>query len=139
MSKINSNLIQEALNNLHSIITDEIDSKVEEVYSTMEVKTNKVYVDSNNVKHPIYRKMAITNYVASSNANIIYIDNLNFITSCQLYLDRTGVRYANLNSWYGGNDDKGIVYVDKINEYIKFDCVYGGTLYMTVEYTKTTD
>ena len=57
MSKINSNLIQEDLNNLHSIITYEIDLKVKDVYSTSEIITNKVYVDSNNVEHPIYRKI----------------------------------------------------------------------------------
>ena len=57
MSKINSNLIQEDLNNLHSIITYEIDLKVKDVYSTSEIITNKVYVDSNNVEHLIYRKI----------------------------------------------------------------------------------
>lgn len=35
----------------------EIENAVKDVYSTSEVKTNKVYVDSNNVEHPIYRKV----------------------------------------------------------------------------------
>lgn len=81
MSKINSNLIQEDLNNLHSIITNEIDSKVEDVYSTSEVKTNKVYVDSNNVKHPIYRKVIeLTNVPRGYSVYRHNINNLGDIT-----------------------------------------------------------
>lgn len=46
-----------------------------ELYSYQETLTNKIYVDSNNVEHPIYRKMF---NIDSSSAIDITIDNIQF-------------------------------------------------------------
>lgn len=138
MSKINSNLIQEDLNNLHSIITNEIDSKVEDVYSTSEVKTNKVWIDDK----PIYRKIVpITDngtYNESgkrftwTNSNI---NNLSQVTDLFCVIN-----YSNRALTSSSNEVDIYYLTDKRLQFaVSTNYTAGSSGYVIIEYTKTTD
>lgn len=145
MSKINSNLIQEDLNNLHSIITNEIDSKVEDVYSTSEVKTNKVWIDGK----PIYKRVFSVNTpstantyttVANMGSNIDQLITTNGLIKAT-YSSTMHIVY-NLNFDEGDNSHFGWVAYNQKNGDIQLNV--GNSLknmpvIITIEYTKTTD
>ena len=85
---------------------------------------------------PIYRKTFVAS-ITGHYAIVGTITNLDIITSCNSYLHRDGSEYHNINNWGRNDQDFGITY--RQNNEICFDSSYKGTLYITVEYTKTTD
>ena len=85
---------------------------------------------------PIYRKT----FVVSITGHFIIvgnIPNLDIITSCNSYLHRDGSEYHNINNWGQNDQDFGTTY--RYGNNIEFNSSYKGTLYITLEYTKTTD
>lgn len=85
---------------------------------------------------PIYRKVFVVS-VTDHYITVGTITNLDIITSCNSYLHRNGNDYHNINNWGKNDQDYGITY--RHNNDIEFDSSYTGTLYITLEYTKTTD
>ena len=108
-----------------------LDEKITDIYSTSETLTNKVWIDGK----PIYRKVIEKTITSAVNQTIITIANLGVITNCQSYLDRG--TYKNINNWGQDSSDFGTIYV--ANNNIMYNGSYVGTLYVTLEYTKTTD
>ena len=105
-----------------------------DVYSTNEVKTNKIWIDGK----PIYRIVFKTNSWQSS----ISISSLNIETPIDAY----GYVYTNGNQWrhlpfYGSAENNSTIYV-KTNELVITSGTGGyckGPLQIIFEYTKTTD
>ena len=105
-----------------------------DVYSTNEVKTNKIWIDGK----PIYRIVFKTNSWQSS----ISISSLNIETPIDAY----GYVYTNGNQWrhlpfYGSAENNSTIDV-KTNELVITSGTGGyckGPLQIIFEYTKTTD
>ena len=85
---------------------------------------------------PIYRKTFVVP-VTGHYTTVGNIPNLDIITSCNSYLHRGGSDYHNINNWGQTDQDFGTAY-RHYND-IEFNSSYKGTLYITLEYTKTTD
>lgn len=112
---------------------DYINDLVEDVYSTTETKTNKVWVDGK----PIYRKvLTFTTTTSGNDANVSIGSNIENIINVygtlsngmllnSAYLDKTiGVRYSSNRLYITHNDNN----------------LFGNkTGFVVVEYTKTTD
>lgn len=113
-----------------------INDLVEEVYSTDEVKTNKVWIDGK----PIYKKVTnFTNKLISRGANNLAtgISNMETLIDSKLYM-----KYN--NTWFADWLDNGFVnktYTSNGSNY-RVDCSSDLTaqqLILITEYTKTTD
>ncbi len=117
----------------------------EDVYSFREVKTNKVYIDENGKKWPIYRKILRVNITYTYNENNrMYcwishnIDNLNKL------MPLTGTIFAN-NSQYPINTDTICSTLISANNKIQIGFTLSQpypTNHMAefyLKYTKTTD
>lgn len=109
-----------------------VNNTIKEVYSTTEVKTNKVWIDGK----PIYRivKTGITEQLSNTWNNVCLINDLNIdiITDCTLY-----AVYQNKTTRQGG------FFFRISGNYLQ---AYGITGYggfsnkpVVIEYTKTTD
>ena len=85
---------------------------------------------------PIYRKTFVVS-ITGHYATVGNIPNLDIITSCNSYLHRDGSEYHSINNWGQTDQDFGTAY--RHNNDIEFNSSYTGTLYITLEYTKTTD
>lgn len=85
---------------------------------------------------PIYRKTFVVS-ITGHYVTVGNIPNLDIITSCNSYLHRDGDEYHSINNWGKNDQDYGVTY--RHNNDIAFDSSYKGTLYITLEYTKTTD
>lgn len=85
---------------------------------------------------PVYRRSFQVSKTAAGQVTIMTIDNLDVIVSLQTYLKRTDT-YRSINNWGQQSTDYGTSYVS--SNILRFDSNYTGTLYGTVEYTKTTD
>lgn len=111
---------QEYINNLNA-------------YSTTEKRVG-TWIDGK----PIYRKSY--QYEKTTIQNNIFIDtisNLDVIVNCQTYLVRSD-GYKSINNFYASSSDMATVYVNP-NNIIEFAAPFIGTLYVTLEYTKSDD
>lgn len=109
-----------------------------EVYSTNEVKTNKIWIDGK----PIYRKVidnvSITTGVGNSVAS--GITNMDILVKLEGNLKYTGNnQWITIPSYYSSSIFITANY-DYTQNKIFWDCgFFTGTGYFVVEYTKTTD
>lgn len=112
---------------------------IEDVYSTNETKTNKVWIDGK----PIYRKVSEIGDLA---ANIEHSINVN-ISNLDTMVDMRGFSSIPSNNFsvpinfYNFADSKGhYCFYDKRQNKLLFKSGWGATgLYVILEYTKTTD
>lgn len=117
-----------------------------DVYSFNEVKTNKIWIDSNNVEHPIYRKYievgALTKNVektVDSNTNIDF-----FTKDITGFYNFSGfivpINFSNLGTSYS-NANYSYCFFDKTNQQFRVKTSYDAVTncYLIIEYTKTTD
>lgn len=103
----------------------------QEIYSINEIQIG-TWINGK----PIYRKCYQLNKTASE-LIIEQINDLDVIVNCNTYLKRND-NYKNINNFYSNSNDYGSTYVDTGN-IIKYASTYTGTLYIVIEYTKTTD
>lgn len=87
---------------------------------------------------PLYRVSGYTSIAANSNVLVKKITNLDIIVKANTFLKRSG-DYSNINNWGTESSDFGTLYVNYYYPGIIFNTSYPGTLYYTLEYTKTTD
>ena len=117
---------------------ENIKQNLQEVYSTNEIKTNKLWVDNK----PIYRKV-ITGLSAFSNGSAINVDTgvttVDSLINIYGSAPRTGVqRQYPINNVYTECalvKSTGKIYLESISRDVSFSS--GG--YVVIEYTKTTD
>ncbi len=115
-----------------------------QVYSTSEVKTNKVYIDANGKEWPIYRKMFIVNLPNGATRKTIDISSLNINN---IWLDQGSSFLKNLY-----NASKPLNVMEDSTYYIRTEITssnivifysdnsyYRGNANIVIEYTKTTD
>lgn len=109
-----------------------VNNQVKDVYSTNEVKTNKIWID----EKPVYRKI-FTGDIASSIehglTNVSFVNSYGYMMSSSgAFVTLPSVRPTNAGYYIG-------YYVT--NQYIIFDKVadVNGVATITLEYTKTTD
>lgn len=135
-------------NNSQSIET--INSNLPDIYSTSEVKTNKVWTDGK----PIYRKVRAITFTDSSKQVALNIDNYSTMVSIRGFfkppvlqtLFTTSLPYIYTDSETGEIEYinvRGITLdrTENVN-YIRFDTnldtLQGKIFYIIIEYTKTT-
>ena len=113
-----------------------------EVYSTSEVKTNKVWIDGK----PIYRKVISFTTTISSNTLFTLahnISNLSYYKITEAIVkSESGLSYTLPMVGYGTNTtDKLFCYMNGTNIYFYSNGSWGAIWkkYVTIEYTKTTD
>ena len=103
-------------------------------YFIEEIDTGMKWIDGK----PIYRKCyQYTKSTTSGNVMIDTISNLDVIVNCQTYLIRSD-GYKSINNFYASSSDMATIYVNPNNR-IEFTAPFTGTLYVVLEYTKTTD
>lgn len=102
-------------------------------YSTDEIDTGKKWIDGK----PVYRKCYQITKSSTGEVVIGQISSLDVITHFQTYLKRND-NYKSINNFYGDSSDWATAYTDQHNN-IKYVSPYMGTLYVVLEYTKTTD
>lgn len=141
---LDANTLNTMQDNIENEIND-VKSSVPDVYSTSEVKTNKVWVDGNNVEHHIYRKTINIGYLGNSstvsvNHNISNLDRFIGIGGNALRevdKDTLPIPYVTFNP----NNSGGIMLSanqDLLQVTTSTDrSSYVGIL--TLEYTKTTE
>lgn len=138
MTKINTDLIQEDLDNLHSTISTEISDI--NTYSTTEINTGKTWIDGK----PIYRK------VVSGNRNGSYTDvnysswGVDNFVKIDFVVDASNGNYKYLLPYYNDNTDLCRMFVAVVGSKITLHCGSSfpgttGAYKVIVEYTKTTD
>ena len=129
--------------------TDDLESAYQDVYSTTEVKTNKVWIDGK----PIYRKVYLVTITEPTSVTEIAI-------TLDATINKNNARLISYGGYLepgtsGDNYIKGIPYIYRVTsgDYAAISCtisssgilmVYscvnpGNTGYVWVEYTKTTD
>lgn len=111
-----------------------------DVYSTEEVKTNKVWIDGK----PIYRKVTTFTALSDFNTNI---SNLNVVVDAKIIIKGSGTEWRNLpwlyaGSTYGDASWAGGFYITRAGRVIIqagssiSNITYG---HIVILYTKTTD
>lgn len=110
-----------------------------DVYSTSEVKTNKIWIDNK----PIYRKVLEYDNVSStlqidmSSYNIDYMVYCTFIEEVD---DGVNNRYGNWFNIWNNNQQKGLLLFRRNTQYLVFDKTDTvKKLYIIIEYTKKTN
>lgn len=113
---------------------------ISDVYSTSEVKTNKVWINGK----PIYRKVIQTTVDNNINATIAYnINNVDYA-----WIDNTNSVIIGSGeclgvNWYYGTEDFCRTWVNTNQRAIRFRCasktIGSRPTYIVLEYTKTTD
>ena len=120
----------------------DIEDITKDVYSSAEVKTNKVYIDSNDYEWPIYRKFFTGNAAQNAVVSLATISDLKFITSIK------GTAQSNYNwTWNipNGSPSGYEVQVRMQTSTKEIQMTFGdyfrtaNTFWCTIEYTKTTD
>ena len=129
---------------------DYINEALEDVYSTTEIKTNKVWIDGK----PIYRKVLLASKNDFSASNHLYaiptgVSNLKDYTHIEARLKRTGDLWNEIPNGFGMTSANG--WATTINDILKNsisiqigDNVYNyletnDSVMVIIEYTKTTD
>ena len=100
-------------------------------YFTTETDTGMKWIDGNTIYRKCYQ-------ITKSSAGEVLIDNissLDVITHFQTYLKRTD-NYKSINNFYTSSSDRATGYVSTSNN-INYVSPYTGTLYVVIEYTKT--
>lgn len=121
-------------------VKDYVDNKVVEIYSTNEIKTNKVWIDGK----PIYRKVINMGDLPSNSSKIINhnIKNIDFVTSVS-GLGVTSTNHYNIPFSPNESMFSGLsVSIRASSTEISVSAskvVSGHTIYGIMEYTKTTD
>lgn len=132
---LNELLIKE-LSEQVGINTSEIQIiKDAEIYSTSEVKTNKVWVDG----EPIYRKVLTGKLGSMNNWNNIYAGNFKTITSIHGYFQAGNEFYMMPRSY--NNQEIAFYWRSNGNLYEmhNYDYCNNKDYIIVLEYTKTTD
>lgn len=121
-------------------VKDYVDNKVVDVYSTDEIKTNKVWIDGK----PIYRKVINMGDLPSNSSKIINhnIKNIDFVTSIS-GLGVTSTNHYNIpfspnEAMFSGLSVSMRASSTEISVSVN-KTVSGHTVYGIMEYTKTTD
>lgn len=129
LNTTNKSNIVEAIN--------EINGEIPDIYSTNEVKTNKVWIDNK----PIYRKIVTGTLPATNFSTFITIDNLDTPISENILIttaDNSKLRLPFVNLINNVYCD---YYISGNNYYVHFSVnTYGNRPFIAIlEYTKTTD
>lgn len=132
MFMLNELLIKD-LSEKVEINTSDIQSiKDAEVYSTSEVKTNKIWINGK----PIYRKTvsgSIANSISHNLTNVNFVNAYGYVASSSgAFLVLPSLRITNSNFSIG-------FYVNSESIIFEKGSSASGTAYITLEYTKTTD
>lgn len=148
LSASNLNLMQDTLlSNVKDNLEDESKiascKAVKDIYSTDEVKTNKVWIDGKS----IYRKtFTTTNLPSNATTTLGSISNLDTIIDINgiipLEPDTSTKQYITLNHIRSSSLNWAIAPMVTNNDVQIMRGSFGtvsGTVYVTVEYTKTTD
>lgn len=120
-----------------------VNEGLQDIYSTSEVKTNKIWIDGK----PIYRKtFTTTNLPGNATTTIGSISNLDTVIDINgiipLELGASTKQYITLNHIRKTNLEWAFAPMVTGNDIQIIRGSYGtvsGTVYVTVEYTKTTD
>lgn len=134
MTKINTDLIQEDLDNLHSAISTEISDI--NTYSTTETNTGKTWINGK----PIYRKVVEKTVNATSNWTSYTIASLG-ISNYQYIYFANGCRRIQGDRYVKDINTDQNVYLDMNNGTVDIgpDSQYKNIYTFVFEYTKTTD
>lgn len=139
VNKINDtdmNEIKIVVNNNATELTNVINA---EVYSTNEVKTNKVWIDGK----PIYRKVIESNFTTSTGNTINYAtSSLNLNMETLVGLRSVSQSNPKQENYFESSNDQIRSYFDNTNLIVKIGGSYPTkpcTVYTIIEYTKTTD
>lgn len=120
---------------------DYVNDLVKDVYSTNEVKTNKVWVDDNNIEHPIYR-LEIRNVTLTTGTGrpIYYNINNKDKTIAVGGMMTNSVQQIPIPSYFGPNTFISLLDQTNTNS-LNYDMTgfTNVTATVYVEYTKTTD
>lgn len=130
------NLSNLATENKTSIVNSINELKNAEIYSTEEVKTNKIWINGK----PIYRKVFNRgNNISSFNHNIANVDLIWIDSTHSIRKHQSG----NVFNLIGGTNDSSIklgIYVNNTEVNINnVGALSPSEIYITLEYTKTTD
>ena len=113
-----------------------VNNNIQDVYSTNEIKTNKIWINNK----PIYRKTFNRgNDLSSFNHNIANVDMIWIDSTHSIRKHLSG----NVFNIVGGTNDSAIKLVIYVNDTeVHIDNIGGlspSEIYITLEYTKTTD
>lgn len=126
------------------VITDggkdaDLSDVIKEVYSTDEVKTNKVWIDGK----PIYRKVVTQTFTTSGSENIISGFDISLIDTIISFYGSIKQPSGTIVpiSYSASETDGAFVCMSKArNSFVLYTKAYGiGDVILIVEYTKTTD
>ena len=118
---------------------NKINNAIKEVYSTDEVKTNKVWIDGK----PIYRKVVTQTITTPGSENIISGFDTSLINTMISFYG--SIKQASGTqtpiSYYDNEEDGAFIYMSKIHNRFVFNAkkLGIGDVILVVEYTKTTD
>lgn len=116
-----------------------INEENKEVYSTDEVKTNKVWIDGK----PIYRKVVTQTITTSSSENIISGFDISLIDNIISFYGSIKQPSGTITpiSYSASEEDGAFICMSKArNSFVLYAKAYGvGDVILIVEYTKTTD
>ena len=116
-----------------------INDLVEDVYSTSEVKTNKVWIDGK----PIYRKVVETSFTGTQVSKTYTLSNLG-LSSVSTFTKLKSISNHDPieEDYYAGTNDYVRTFINNTGLNIVIGSSYPTkpvTIYTIVEYTKTTD
>lgn len=118
---------------------DYVNDLVQDVYSTDEVKTNKVWIDGK----PIYRKVIKSNFTTSTGNTINYAtSSLNLNMETLVGLRSVSQSNPKQENYFESSSDQIRSYFDNTNLTVRIGSSYPTkpcTVYTIIEYTKTTD
>lgn len=127
MTKINTDLIQEDLDNLHSAISTEISDI--NTYSTTEINTGKTWKDGK----PIYRKVINASNIGTAfSTTISNIDNLFFADNSRISWNFNVGSYPIARANFYFNKSQNTIVAEQTD-------VANWGAELVLEYTKTTD
>jgi hypothetical protein len=141
INDINLNQMQDNIENAIGDAIEEIKQEVldAEMYSTSEIKTNKIWIDGK----PIYRKVYNTTTVAgNNNISISNISsNIESIIKMDGFIIQSSGNITSLSYYYTSNDWCNLYYsANSDNIIIRCGTTASfGNTYLIVEYTKTND
>ncbi len=119
--------------------SQKINEEIKEVYSTDEVKTNKVWIDGK----PIYRKVLTQTITTSSSENIISGFDISLIDNIISFYGSIKQPSGTITpiSYSASEEDGAFICMSKArNSFVLYAKAYGvGDVILIVEYTKTTD
>lgn len=119
--------------------SEKINEENKEVYSTDEVKTNKVWIDGK----PIYRKVATQTITTSSSENIISGFDISLIDNIISFYGSIKQPSGTITpiSYSASEEDGAFICMSRArNSFVLYAKAYGvGDVILIVEYTKTTD